>query len=86
MILKKTALLISVSALAISMLLAFCVAHPAVSITIPGARNAAQMRENAAGADVEIPRADLDRIAELWRRDFAQLSSSGLAGAISWKK
>jgi aryl-alcohol dehydrogenase-like predicted oxidoreductase len=51
--------------------LAFCVAHPAVSITIPGARNAAQMRENAAGADVEIPRADLDRIAELWRGNFA---------------
>jgi aryl-alcohol dehydrogenase-like predicted oxidoreductase len=51
--------------------LAFCVAHPAVSITIPGARNAAQMRENAAGADAEIPRADLDRIAELWRRNFA---------------
>ena len=51
--------------------LAFCVAHPAVSITIPGARNAAQMRENAAGAGVEIPRADLDRIAELWRRNFA---------------
>ena len=51
--------------------LAFCVAHPAVSITIPGARTAEQMRENAAGADVEIPRADLDRIAELWRRGFA---------------
>jgi len=51
--------------------LAFCVAHPAVSITIPGARNAAQMRENASGGDVEIPRADLDRVAELWRRGFA---------------
>jgi len=51
--------------------LAFCIAHPAVSITIPGARNSAQMGENAAGADVEIPRADLDRIAELWRRNFA---------------
>lgn len=51
--------------------LAFCVAHPAVSITIPGARNAEQMRENAAGGDGEIPRADLDRIAELWRRGFA---------------
>jgi aryl-alcohol dehydrogenase-like predicted oxidoreductase len=50
--------------------LAFCVAHPAVSITIPGARNAAQMRENAAGGDVEIPRVDLDRIAELWRLGF----------------
>jgi len=51
--------------------LAFCIAHPAVSITIPGARNSAQMGENAAGADVEIPRADLDRIAERWRRGFA---------------
>lgn len=51
--------------------LAFCVADPAVSITIPGARNAEQMRENAAGGDGEIPRADLDRIAELWRRGFA---------------
>ncbi len=52
--------------------LAFCIAHPAVSITIPGARNSAQMGENAAGADVEIPRADLDRVAELWRRGFAR--------------
>jgi aryl-alcohol dehydrogenase-like predicted oxidoreductase len=51
--------------------LAFCLAHPAVSITIPGARNAQQMRENAAGAEVEIPRADLDRVAELWRNGFA---------------
>jgi aryl-alcohol dehydrogenase-like predicted oxidoreductase len=51
--------------------LAFCVAHPAVSITIPGARNEAQMRDNAAAGDVEIPRADLDRVAELWRQGFA---------------
>ncbi len=50
--------------------LAFCVAHPAVSITIPGARNAQQMRENATGADVEIPQADLDRVAALWRSGF----------------
>lgn len=50
--------------------LAFCGAHPAVSVTIPGARNAQQMRENASGADVEILPADLDRVAELWRRDF----------------
>jgi aryl-alcohol dehydrogenase-like predicted oxidoreductase len=50
--------------------IAFCVAHPAVSITIPGARNAAQMRENAAGADVTLPADDLDKIAELWRRGF----------------
>lgn len=50
--------------------LAFCVAHPAVSITIPGARNAAQMRENASAGDVELPRQDLDRIAALWRQGF----------------
>ena len=51
--------------------LAFCLALAAVSITIPGARNAQQMRENATGAEVEIPRADLDRVAELWRSGFA---------------
>lgn len=51
--------------------LAFCIAHPAVAITIPGARNAEQMRENAAGADVEITAADLQRIADLWRSNFA---------------
>jgi len=50
--------------------IAFCIAHPAVSVVIPGARNAEQMRENAAGADVEIPAADLDRVADLWRRGF----------------
>ena len=50
--------------------IAFCIAHPAVSVVIPGARNAEQMRENAAGADVEIPAADLDKIADLWRRSF----------------
>jgi aryl-alcohol dehydrogenase-like predicted oxidoreductase len=52
--------------------LAFCVAHPAVSVVIPGARNAEQMRENAAGADVEIPAADLEKVAALWRSAFAQ--------------
>jgi len=51
--------------------LAFCIAHPAVSITIPGARNAEQMRENAGGADVELPTADLEKIADLWRAGFA---------------
>jgi len=51
--------------------IAFCIAHPAVSVVIPGARNAEQMRENAVAADIEIPTADLARIAELWRRGFA---------------
>lgn len=50
--------------------LAFCVAHPAASIAIPGARNAQQMRENAAGGDVTLPPEDLARVAELWRRNF----------------
>ena len=51
--------------------IAFCIAHPAVSVVIPGARNAEQMRENAAAGDIEISTADLARIAELWRRGFA---------------
>ena len=50
--------------------IAFCVAHPAVSLTIPGARNAAQMRENAAGADVTLPKDDLEKVADLWRSGF----------------
>jgi aryl-alcohol dehydrogenase-like predicted oxidoreductase len=51
--------------------IAFCIAHSAVSVVIPGARNAEQMRENASGADVEIPSEDLNRAAELWRSGFA---------------
>jgi aryl-alcohol dehydrogenase-like predicted oxidoreductase len=50
--------------------IAFCIAHPAVSVVIPGARNAEQMRENAAGADVTLSPEDLARVAELWRRGF----------------
>ena len=51
--------------------IAFCIAHPAVSIVIPGARNAEQMRENASGGSVEIPPEDLAKVAELWHRGFA---------------
>ena len=51
--------------------IAFCIAHPAVSVVIPGARNAEQMRENAAGADVEIPAADLQKVSDLWRSGFS---------------
>jgi aryl-alcohol dehydrogenase-like predicted oxidoreductase len=50
--------------------IAFCVAHPAVSVTIPGARNEQQMRENASGADVTLPTEDLAKVAELWQRGF----------------
>jgi len=49
----------------------FCVAHPAVSVTIPGARNESQMRENAAGGDITLPAEDLAKVADLWRRGFA---------------
>jgi len=52
--------------------IAFCLAHPAVSVVIPGARNAEQMRENGAAAEIEISGAELARIAELWRRGFAR--------------
>jgi aryl-alcohol dehydrogenase-like predicted oxidoreductase len=51
---------------------AFCVAHPAVSVTIPGARNEQQMRENAAGGDVTLPPEDLAKISDLWHRSFAR--------------
>jgi aryl-alcohol dehydrogenase-like predicted oxidoreductase len=51
--------------------LAFCVAHPAVTIAIPGARNAQQMRENAVAGDVTLPPQDLAKVAELWRSGFA---------------
>jgi len=51
--------------------LAFCVAHPVVTIAIPGARNAQQMRENAAAGDLTLPPEDLAKIAELWRSGFA---------------
>jgi aryl-alcohol dehydrogenase-like predicted oxidoreductase len=52
--------------------IAFCIAHPAVSVVIPGARNADQMRENASGADVEIPADDLKKIANLWISGLAE--------------
>ena len=51
--------------------IAFCIAHHAVSVVIPGARNAEQLRENAAAADIELSAADLEKIADLWRRGFA---------------
>ena len=51
--------------------IAFCIAHPPVSVVIPGARNAEQLRENAAAADIELSAADLEKIADLWRRGFA---------------
>jgi aryl-alcohol dehydrogenase-like predicted oxidoreductase len=51
--------------------LAFCLADPAVSVTIAGARNEQQMRENAAAADVTLSEEDLDKARDLWRNGFA---------------
>jgi aryl-alcohol dehydrogenase-like predicted oxidoreductase len=47
--------------------IAFCLAHPAVSVAIPGARNDSQMRENAAAGDLLLPAADLQRVEQLRR-------------------
>lgn len=51
--------------------IAFCLADPAVATVIPGARQARQMRENAAAAGLTLSAADLERARELWRTGFA---------------
>ena len=51
--------------------MAFCLAHPAVSVTIPGARNDQQMRENAAGGELTLLPEDLERARNLWRSGFS---------------
>ena len=50
--------------------IAFCLAHPAVSVVIPGARNGQQMRENTTAADLRLPPEDLRRVEELWCNSF----------------
>lgn len=50
--------------------IAFCLAHPAVSTVIPGARNADQMRDNASASGVRLPAADVEKLRELWRTGF----------------
>jgi len=49
---------------------AFAVAHPAVSVAIPGARDARQMRENAAAVEMELSSGELEKVQELWRNGF----------------
>lgn len=51
--------------------LAFCIAHPAVSVVIPGGRNAPQVRENVASVERELTAEELARISELWRSGFS---------------
>ncbi|HEY3305353.1 MAG TPA: aldo/keto reductase [Candidatus Binatia bacterium] len=50
--------------------IAFCLAHPAVGVVIPGARNDRQARENAAAAEVRLSPDELNRVAELWHSGF----------------
>jgi aryl-alcohol dehydrogenase-like predicted oxidoreductase len=51
--------------------IAFCIADPAVSIVIPGGRNAQQARENAAAGDFQLSQEDLRRVTELWQNGFS---------------
>ncbi|MBI3060138.1 MAG: aldo/keto reductase [Deltaproteobacteria bacterium] len=50
--------------------IAFCIAHPAVSVVIPGGRNGHQVRENVAAGDLKLSSEELQRIGELWRNGF----------------
>lgn len=50
--------------------IAFCIAHPAVSVVIPGGRNDQQVRENVAAAGVELSTEELRKLEELWRNKF----------------
>jgi aryl-alcohol dehydrogenase-like predicted oxidoreductase len=50
--------------------LAFCLADPAVSVVIAGARDAAQMRANAEASELRLAPEELARIERLWRSGF----------------
>jgi aryl-alcohol dehydrogenase-like predicted oxidoreductase len=52
--------------------IAFCLAQPAVSVVIAGARNGKQMRENAAAADVKLSSDEVQEITDLWRSKFSE--------------
>ena len=50
--------------------IAFCIADPAVGVVIPGARDAKQLRENAAAAEIRLSEEELAKIGQLWRSGF----------------
>ena len=50
--------------------IAFCIADSAVTSVIPGARNAAQMEENAKAGDWPLSSADLAEIKKVWQSEF----------------
>ncbi|HWP57363.1 MAG TPA: aldo/keto reductase [Candidatus Acidoferrales bacterium] len=50
--------------------IAFCLAFDAVSVVIVGARNADQMRANAAASDIRLSSDELAKAGQIWRRAF----------------
>jgi len=50
--------------------IAFCIVDPAVGVVIPGARDAKQLRENAAAAEIRLSEEELAKIGQLWRSGF----------------
>jgi len=67
---KKLQLIIGPGRSLVQAAIAFCISHPAVSVTIPGARNGKQMRENAAAAALKITPEDLEKVRDLWKNGF----------------
>jgi aryl-alcohol dehydrogenase-like predicted oxidoreductase len=57
--------------------IAFCIADPAVGVVIPGARDAKQLRENAAAAEIHLSEEELANIAQLWRSGSTLLTTGG---------
>lgn len=50
--------------------LRFILAYPEVATVIPGVRNSAQLRENVAASDAELPEAALRQLQDLWEREI----------------
>jgi len=51
--------------------IAFCLAHAAVSVSIAGARNEQQMREDAAAGELTLAAEDLQHARNFWRSGFS---------------
>lgn len=50
--------------------LRFAISHPAVSVVIPGARNAQQAEQNSAVSDgTLVPKGQFDAVYKMWRED-----------------
>lgn len=51
--------------------LQFCLAQPAVSTVIPGAKSVEQALDNIAAADKPLPAASVQAIYDLWKQEIA---------------